>query len=62
MTLPTFSAPLKPMLTCARFQMSQMSMGKKLRYMSNFAATFSMSDNTQLIGTQAIRNSLIARL
>jgi hypothetical protein len=36
------------------------SIGKKLRYMSKFAAIFSVSDNTQLMCTQPIRNLLMA--
>jgi hypothetical protein len=39
-----------------------MSMVKKSRYMSKFAAIFAASDNTQLNCTQPIANSLTMRL
>ena len=36
--------------------------GKKLRYMSKFAAIFAASDNTQLMRTQPIANLRMACL
>jgi len=45
-----------------RVPVTTKSMAKKLRYMSNFAALFSRTDNTQLSCTQPITNLRTARL